>query len=597
MGCAKYVGRVGALAVALGIGTAVVTAPGIAWADDTGASSNDNPPQDGANPAGPNADTGSSDTSTPGAAQDGITDTGTATTTTTQQGSTTTTVGGGPSGPTVTFGSSSNTGSIGEATTEDSPPPLPPSTATTAPEAANPDPTVASPTTVVATPAPVPPTSTPSAPAVPVGAQDHDGAIATNGTAVATGSPTFAASTPAGHEAPPVFAARLATINAPESNALQDNTISALAVPVLPVPTAPQPTLADAVLALPGTIISTALNLISAALAPLIGPGAPADNPVLWGVLAFVRRQFNESFANSTPVLAPRQTSQDLDDDQVHGTFGGSDADGDVLAYTVPSTGTGAPAHGTVTVDQASGTYTYTPTAGYVGEDYFFVTATDATGASHVHALGQTHTAAARVDVTVAPSTTPVNHAPAAGNDSFTTDEDTAFSGSVLGNDSDSDGNALHTVPVTKATSAGGSVSIKADGTFTYTPKGNFNGTDTFAYTVEDGTGAANASALGTVTMTVNPVNDAPTLSVVTEETGAANGAVKVTLTYAEPEGDLTSGYIATPVHGGLYADAAGLVPVPTGVSSPPFPGSSTSVTQSVYYIPDPTRPGTETLS
>jgi len=593
VGCAKYVGRVGALAVALGIGTAVITSPGIAWADETGTTSDDGPSESGSAPAGANAETGSPSASTPGAEENGA-----ITTTTTQQGSTTTTVGGGASGPTVTFGGTTNTGSIGGATTEDSPPPPPPGSSTAAPVTESAAPATADPTTVVATPSPVTPTPTPTptATAAPAATQDHTSVTATNEPAAA-GSSTAAPSTPAGHEAPPTFAARLATTNAPESDALQDNTISALIAPALPVPTVPQPTLADAVLALPGTIISTALNLITAALAPLIGPGAPADNPVLWGVLAFVRRQFNESFANSTPVLAPRQTSQDLDDNQVHGTFGGSDADGDTLAYTVPSTGTGAPAHGTVTVDQATGTYTYTPTAGYVGEDYFFVTATDDTGAPHAHALGQTHTAAARVDVTVAPGTAPVNHAPVAGNDSFTTDEDTAFSGSLLGNDSDVDGNPLHAVAQVKATSAGGSVSIKADGTFTYTPKADFNGTDTFTYTVTDGTGAANASALGAVTMTVNPINDAPTLSVVTEPTGAANGAVKVTLTYAEPEGDLTSGYISTPVHGGLYADAAGLVPIPTGVASPPFPGTSTSVTESVYYIPDPSRAGTETLS
>ena len=314
----------------------------------------------------------------------------------------------------------------------------------------------------------------------------------------------------------------------------------------------------------------------------------------------------------------------------------------------------------------------------------------------------------------MAPGTAPVNHAPVAGNDSFGTDEDTAFSGSVLGNDSDSDGNPLHTAVESKSTSGGGTVAIHDDGTFTYAPKADFNGTDSFTYTVTDGTGTANDSGLGTVTMTVAPVNDAPTLSVVTEETGAANGAVKITITYgdvddttltaitstplhggfastvdgpiftgnvvgsqtvdteqgatpsvayyipdpnrpgtetlsftltdaagasvtktavievvapsepvnqaptltvvtaptgaangavkvtltfAEPDEDLTTGYISTPLHGDLYADAAGTIPVPTGVSSPPFPGSSESTTQSVYYIPDPSRPGTETLS
>src|SRR4051794_36403397 len=39
MGYAKHIGRIGALAVALGIGTAVAGTPGVAWADTPGSSS------------------------------------------------------------------------------------------------------------------------------------------------------------------------------------------------------------------------------------------------------------------------------------------------------------------------------------------------------------------------------------------------------------------------------------------------------------------------------------------------------------------------------------------------------------------------------
>ena len=41
MGTAKYIGRVGGLAVALGVGIAVATTPGVAWADDTGSASSE----------------------------------------------------------------------------------------------------------------------------------------------------------------------------------------------------------------------------------------------------------------------------------------------------------------------------------------------------------------------------------------------------------------------------------------------------------------------------------------------------------------------------------------------------------------------------
>ncbi|MCV7422510.1 tandem-95 repeat protein [Mycobacterium yunnanensis] len=589
--------------MALGIGTAVVTAPGIAWADETGNASSDGPTSTGSDSDGPSTANGAAPAGTPASSESGTDGTGSVTTTivTTQEGSTTTTVGGGTSGPSVTYGSSTNTGSIGGTTAEDTPPPTP-STESATTVAVTPTPTqeAVDPTTTVATPIPV----TPTVEAPPAGAEDRPGVAPENTPApsnTATGTPTAAPPDPATSGAPRVYEARVADLDTGAtplpSNTLQDNAFSALAAPELPVPTVPQPTLADTVLALPGTIISAALNLISAALAPLIGPGAPVDNPVLWGVLAFVRRQFAQSFANSTPVLAPRQTSQDLDDSQVHGTFGGSDADGDTLTYTVPSTGVGAPAHGTVSVDQASGTYTYTPAAGYVGEDYFFVTASDDTGGFHTHALGQTHTAAARVDVTVTPSTAPVNHPPVAGTDSFTTDEDTAFSGSVLGNDSDPDGNPLHTVSETKSTSAGGTVIIKNDGTFTYTPKADYNGADGFTYTVDDGTNTANGSALGTVTMTVVPVNDAPTLSVVTEPTGAANGAVKITISYGDVDDATLTTTTSVPLHGDYAASPDGpvITDLVVGTHTASSPQGATPVV--AYYIPDPSRPGTETLS
>ena len=50
-------------------------------------------------------------------------------------------------------------------------------------------------------------------------------------------------------------------------------------------------------------------------------------------------------------------------------------------------------------------------------------------------------------------------------------------------------------------------MALAADGSFTYTPNANFNGTDSFTYTASDGTAASNVA---TVTITVTGVNDAP---------------------------------------------------------------------------------------
>ena len=96
------------------------------------------------------------------------------------------------------------------------------------------------------------------------------------------------------------------------------------------------------------------------------------------------------------------------------------------------------------------------------------------------------------------------NTDPTPAPDTAETDEDVPVTIDVLGNDSDPDGDPL---TVTGASSPNGSVTVNPDGTLTYTPNPDFNGTDTITYTVTDGNGG---SATSTVTVTVNPVNDAP---------------------------------------------------------------------------------------
>jgi hypothetical protein len=99
------------------------------------------------------------------------------------------------------------------------------------------------------------------------------------------------------------------------------------------------------------------------------------------------------------------------------------------------------------------------------------------------------------------------NRAPTAVDDSVTTAEDTPTNIAVLSNDTDVDGDA-RSVSAFAATSAqGGMVSKNADGTLKYTPAANFNGTDSFTYTVSDGIGG---TATATVNITVTPVPDAP---------------------------------------------------------------------------------------
>jgi VCBS repeat-containing protein len=112
---------------------------------------------------------------------------------------------------------------------------------------------------------------------------------------------------------------------------------------------------------------------------------------------------------------------------------------------------------------------------------------------------------AATIHRATAPVVTPPNHAPTAVNDSFTTNENTQLAGNVLTNDTDPDGDTL-----TAAVNTGpghGSLTLNANGSFTYTPAENFYGTDAFSYTVADGKGG---TAQGTVAITVKSVDPAP---------------------------------------------------------------------------------------
>ena len=75
----------------------------------------------------------------------------------------------------------------------------------------------------------------------------------------------------------------------------------------------------------------------------------------------------------------------------------------------------------------------------------------------------------------------------------------------MLANDTDADGNPLAATVVTGPQN--GTVVKNADGSFSYTPKKDWFGTDSFTYRANDGTGD---SGLATVTLIVKPINDAP---------------------------------------------------------------------------------------
>ncbi|ELA9353904.1 tandem-95 repeat protein [Vibrio parahaemolyticus] len=150
------------------------------------------------------------------------------------------------------------------------------------------------------------------------------------------------------------------------------------------------------------------------------------------------------------------------------------------------------PANGTVSVNP-DGSVTYTPNDNYHGADSFTYIVTSG---------GVSESTTVNVDVT------PVNDAPMAKDDIATTQEDTAVTIDVLPNDSDVDGDKL-SIQSASAPEAQGKVEI-VDGKLVFTPAENFNGDAEITYTVTDGELTDEAK----VTVTVNPVNDAPTIKV-----------------------------------------------------------------------------------
>lgn len=102
-----------------------------------------------------------------------------------------------------------------------------------------------------------------------------------------------------------------------------------------------------------------------------------------------------------------------------------------------------------------------------------------------------------------------INNTPIATDDSIVVDEDSSIVISVLDNDTDADGNPL---TITSASALNGKVAISEDGqTITYTPAENYNGSDTIVYSMDDG--GYRGTATGNVSVTVNPINDAPTVN------------------------------------------------------------------------------------
>jgi VCBS repeat-containing protein len=179
------------------------------------------------------------------------------------------------------------------------------------------------------------------------------------------------------------------------------------------------------------------------------------------------------------------------------------------------------------------------------------------------------------------------NTSPVANNDSYSTNEDVPLSiaaPGVLGNDTDAEHNPLTAVLVSGP--AHGTLTLNANGSFTYTPAANYNGSDSFTYKANDGTANSNTGA--TVNIGVNAVNDAPSFTKGADQTALEDAGVQSVTNWA------------TAISAGP-ADEAGqtLTFAVTGNSNPALfaAGPAVAASGALTYTPAPNANGSATIT
>ncbi len=270
-----------------------------------------------------------------------------------------------------------------------------------------------------------------------------------------------------------------------------------------------------------------------------------------------------------------------------------NDTDADSAIDPATTTITTGPGSGRVSVDPATGVITYTPNAGFTGTDTFTYTVNDTQGAASnpatvevivnqgieiqipdltempraeaealVIAAGlvpsisalecsdtvlygsvvrQNPAAETMVDpgttVELVISTGQCSAAPVAEDDAFTVNEDQVLNvdaPGVLVNDTDANtGDVITAVLVSGP--ANGTLDLFNDGSFMYTPDENFNGNDSFTYMASDGT---LESSTATVSITINPINDAPEATAGPDQADVSLGDILLSGSASDVDGD-----------------------------------------------------------
>jgi VCBS repeat-containing protein len=221
----------------------------------------------------------------------------------------------------------------------------------------------------------------------------------------------------------------------------------------------------------------------------------------------------------------------------------GNDTDPDSSLTASVVTG---PAHGTLTLNP-NGSFSYVHDGSETTTDSFVYQASDGTSTSN-----------ATVTITI----TPVNDPPVANNDAYTVAEGGTLNvpaPGVLGNDTDPDSTMT---AVLVSGPAHGSLTLNADGSFSYVHDGSETTSDSFTYKANDGTVDSNVA---TVTITVSPVDDAPVAvndAYSVAEGGTLNVAAPGVLgndtDVDTPAGSLNAVLVSGPAHGTLTFNGNG---------------------------------------
>jgi VCBS repeat-containing protein len=225
-----------------------------------------------------------------------------------------------------------------------------------------------------------------------------------------------------------------------------------------------------------------------------------------------------------------------------------TDLDGDALTVVLVATTT----NGTLLLN-SNGSFSYQPSTNFSGFDSFTYRAIDSGSPALTSAV-----------MSVVITVLPVNDAPVANGDVYSVNEDAPLGTNapgVLGNDSDLEGNGLTAMLVASTTN--GTLTLNANGSFSYQPATNFNGTDSFAYRAIDAGSPSATSALATVTLTVLPVNDAPLANAdnysVSEDSVLSTNAPGVLGNDGDLDGDnITAALVFTTTNGVLTLNANG---------------------------------------